>query len=173
MAKADRWSGFFWIFFGLFTSYESYRLGLGSLYQPGPGFLFFWTGIVVALLALVVVVKAFMAAPEEAGEGLFKKASVAKVVFVLLALFLYAVLIERIGFIIVTLLLFLFLLSSILSNQPGKISSMRYEFIVYALFRNFALVHTKDAVRSRENVKLMCNENSRFVCHDSTNAFLE
>jgi len=113
MAKADRLSGLFWCFFSIFISYESYRLGLGTVYQPGPGFLFFWTGIVVALLALVVVVKSFMAGPEEAQERLFTKGSVAKVVYVLLALFLYAVLIEPIGFIIVTLLLFLFLLGVI------------------------------------------------------------
>jgi len=110
MASTDRWSGFFWFFFGTFTSYESYRLGLGTVYEPGPGFLFFWTGVVVAILALVVVIKAFRAELEQGQEPLFTKASALKAVFVLLALFLYGAFIEQIGFIIATLMLFLFLL---------------------------------------------------------------
>jgi len=110
MAWTDRWSGFFWLFFGIFTSYESYRLGLGTVYEPGPGFLFFWTGIVVAILALVVVIKAFRAKLEQGPEPLFTPASALKVVSVLLALFLYGAFIEQIGFIIATLMLFLFLL---------------------------------------------------------------
>ncbi len=114
MGKADRISGLFWLLFSLFISYESYRMGLGSVYQPGPGFLFFWTGIVVALLAVAVIVRSFGAQPaEKKEEEAAGKRYAVKIVLVLVALFLYALLIEWLGFLIVTLLLFMFLLGII------------------------------------------------------------
>ncbi|HUJ90075.1 MAG TPA: tripartite tricarboxylate transporter TctB family protein [Syntrophorhabdales bacterium] len=114
MGKSDRVSGSFWFLFCLFIIYESYRLGLGNLYEPGPGFLFFWAGIVVAILALVIVLKSFRAQPaEEVKEAPTGRRTTTKVVLVLIALFLYAVLMEYLGFFIVTLLLFMFLLAVI------------------------------------------------------------
>jgi len=114
MGKSDRVSGSFWFLFCLFIIYESYRLGLGNLYEPGPGFLFFWAGIVVAILALIVVLQSFRAQPaEEVKEAPTGRRTTTKVVLVLIALFLYAVLMEYLGFFIVTLLLFMFLLAVI------------------------------------------------------------
>jgi putative tricarboxylic transport membrane protein len=114
MGKTDRISGGFWFLFSLFVSYESYRLGLGNLYQPGPGFLFFWTGIAVAIMALVIILQSFRAYPEEEAKvEPTGKRTTTKVVLVLVALFLYAVLMEYLGFFIVTFLLFIFLLAVI------------------------------------------------------------
>ena len=114
MSKSDRASGSFWFLFCLFIIYESYKLGLGNLYQPGPGFLFFWAGIVVAIMALIVVLKSFGAQPAgEAQEAPTGKRTATKVILVLVALFLYAVLMEWLGFFIVTFLLFMFLLAVI------------------------------------------------------------
>ena len=114
MGKADRISGLFWLIFSLFFSYSAYHLGMGSLRQPGPGFFFFWAGVVVALLALSVIVKSFRKkAPDGEKGSIFGKSNVGKVCFVVISLFLYALLMERLGFPIVTLLLFLFLLGVI------------------------------------------------------------
>ena len=114
MGKLDRISGSFWFLFSLFISYESYKLGLGTLYQPGPGFLFFWTGLIVATLALVIIIlSARKPSPDEATDQVFEKMNVTKVVLVLIALFVYALLMEWLGFFIVTLLLFVFLLGVI------------------------------------------------------------
>ncbi|HVN25120.1 MAG TPA: tripartite tricarboxylate transporter TctB family protein [Syntrophorhabdales bacterium] len=114
MGKSDRVSGSFWFLFCLFIIYQSYKLGLGNVYQPGPGFLFFWTGIVVAIMALVVVAQSFRVKPqEEAAEAPAGKRTVTKVILVLVALFIYAALMEYLGFFIVTLLLFFFLLKVI------------------------------------------------------------
>ena len=114
MGKADRISGVFWFLFSLFVSYVSYRLGLGSVYQPGPGFFFFWTGIVVAMLSLTVILRSFgKQAPDEKKEAATGKRQITKIALVLLSLFLYAVVMEWLGFLIVTLLLFIFLLGVI------------------------------------------------------------
>jgi putative tricarboxylic transport membrane protein len=114
MGKSDRISGSFWFLFSVFISYESYKLGLGSLHQPGPGFLFFWTGIIVASLALLIITMSLRnPSPDEVPEQAFGRANVRKVVLVLISLFVYALLMEWLGFFIVTLLLFILLLGVI------------------------------------------------------------
>ncbi|MDI7259365.1 MAG: tripartite tricarboxylate transporter TctB family protein [Thermodesulfobacteriota bacterium] len=111
MGKADRISGAFWFLFSLFISYESYKLGLGTVRQPGPGFLFFWTGIVIAILSLIVILISLKKQSEgELRESVFARSNMTKLLLVLGSLFLYALLIEWLGFLIVTLLLFIFLL---------------------------------------------------------------
>jgi putative tricarboxylic transport membrane protein len=88
---------------------------MGSLHEPGPGFVFFWTAVVVGLLSLAVVVQSFVGkAVEGENEGrIFTKAGARKVIFVIIALFLYALLLEWVGFLIMTLLLLVFLLKAI------------------------------------------------------------
>ena len=121
--KADPVSGLFWLIFSVFVSYESYKLGLGTLHQPGPGFLFFWTGIVTAILSLIVIVISLRKrSPEEAQEPIVGKRNVTKIILVLISLFLYAYLMERLGFLIVTLLFFIVLL--------GVIEKKRWLFAV-------------------------------------------
>jgi putative tricarboxylic transport membrane protein len=112
--KADPVSGLFWLVFSMFVSYESYKLGLGTLHQPGPGFLFFWTSIVTAILSVTVVVISLRRRPsEEAQRPTFGRKNVTKIALVLISLLLYALLMEWLGFLIVTLVFFIFLLVAI------------------------------------------------------------
>jgi hypothetical protein len=114
MGRADIISGAFWFVFSAFSGYLSYELGLGILRQPGPGFFFFWTSIVTAVLSLIVMVRGFkMETGEAATEPIIRRGSIVKVGLVLAALFIYAALVEQIGFIILTFLLFVFLLALI------------------------------------------------------------
>jgi phosphatidylglycerophosphate synthase len=84
---------------------------MGTLHKPGPGFLFFWVNIVLAIMSLVVLIRAWA---RKKGEGpqpaIFGRQNVSKIIFVLISLFLYALLMETVGFVPVTLLLFVFLL---------------------------------------------------------------
>jgi putative tricarboxylic transport membrane protein len=123
MGKADRISGIFWLIFSLFISFESYKLGLGALNKPGPGFLFFWTGVVIGILSVTIILRSIgKRSLDEAKESISGKLNVTKIVLVLLSLFLYALLMEWLGFLIVTLLLFIFLL--------GVIEKKRWWFAV-------------------------------------------
>jgi putative tricarboxylic transport membrane protein len=123
MSKADRISGIFWLLFSVFISIGSYRLGLGSLHQPGPGFLFFWTAAAMGILSIAVIVRAWAGRKaEEPGGPIFGRENVLKIILVLLALFLYAFFMETLGFIPITLLLFIFLL--------GMIEKKRWSFAV-------------------------------------------
>jgi hypothetical protein len=111
MAKADRISGIFWLLFSILVSTESYRLGLGSLRKPGPGFFFFWTGMFLGLLSLIVILRSSGTRKPPEDQGAFSgKVNLAKIILVLVGLFLYALLMETLGFLIVSFFLFLFLL---------------------------------------------------------------
>jgi len=111
MIKADRISGSFWLIFALIVIIESYRLGLGTLHRPGPGFVFFWAGIFLGILSLVTVFRAWGSRKGEEPEMLtLGKQNTMKIVLVLISVFLYAIFMEKLGFILVTLLLLIFLL---------------------------------------------------------------
>jgi putative tricarboxylic transport membrane protein len=111
MNKADKISGIFWLVFALIVIIESRRMGLGTLHRPGPGFLFFWAGILLAIMSLIILIRAWIT-QQEAGAGgfIFAGQNLAKIALVLISVFLYVLLMESLGFIVVTLLLFLFLL---------------------------------------------------------------
>jgi putative tricarboxylic transport membrane protein len=114
MGRADRISGIFWLCFAILVTIESYRLGLGTLHKPGPGFLFFWTSIFLGIMALIVLIRAWVGKKTgEPEESIFGKQNTRKIIFVLISLFLYAIFMETVGFIPVTLLLFIFLLGMI------------------------------------------------------------
>jgi len=114
MGRADRMSGVFWLCFAIFISIESYRLGLGTLHRPGPGFLFFWTSIALGLMSIVILIRAWRS--KKAGEAeasIFGRQNILKIILVLISVFLYAIFMETVGFILITLLLFIFLLGII------------------------------------------------------------
>lgn len=124
MSKADRISGVFWLLFAIFVSIESKHLGLGTLHKPGPGFLFFWTGIALGIMSLVILIRAWVSIRRrELKESIFGKQNILKIILVLISLFLYALIMETVGFILVTLLLFIFLL--------GIIEKKRWFFTVF------------------------------------------
>ena len=45
--RAEFWGGLFWLAFGVFITWQGWLLDLGSLREPGSGFVFFWLGLVV------------------------------------------------------------------------------------------------------------------------------
>lgn len=111
MGRADRISGFFWLIFSLIIIFKSYRLGLGKIVEPGPGFLFFWAGIVLGILSLSIIFSSFdRKKAEQPSKPIFGEIHYRKIVLVLAAVFLYALLIENLGFILVTVFLFGFIL---------------------------------------------------------------
>ncbi len=111
MGKAERISSVFWLCFGLVACIESYRAGLGTLHMPGPGFLFFWSGVVLCLMSLIILIPAWAGRKnEKVGETIFGEKFPRKVVLVPASILVYAILMEPLGFIPATLLLFLFIL---------------------------------------------------------------
>jgi putative tricarboxylic transport membrane protein len=114
MKKRDVWSSILWLAFGLMLCVESYRLGMGTLHNPGPGLYPLGIGLVTVLFSLIIMASSFLtergeALPEE-GEG---KANRKDIVLVIITLFLYALILEHVGFVLSTLLFIVFILKII------------------------------------------------------------
>ena len=101
-------SAIFWLAVGILVCYGATRLGLGSVTEPGAGFIFFWSGLILVILSLIVLADSVRGA-EDAVQGMGEM-NWAKITLVLLSLLLYALFLERLGFVITTFVLLSFLL---------------------------------------------------------------
>jgi len=108
--KIGQWSGLVWLFFAVFIVVESFRLPLGSWRDPGAGFLPLWSGILLALLALIDYGQSRREEESPGEKGEAHGGGSRKFLWVVAALFGYAVLLEILGFILTTFLLLLILL---------------------------------------------------------------
>lgn len=111
MEKYDRMTSLFLVFLSILICILSTRLpvGLGTLRDPGPAFLPFWSGVVMGLLSLVLFFRSIRRRIEEKGESWFPKEHWVSLVLVLAALAAYAVVLDSLGFLIDTFLLMFFL----------------------------------------------------------------
>jgi putative tricarboxylic transport membrane protein len=112
--KRDIISSLFWMAMGIGVCYGGYNLDLGTLHDPGSGFMFFWVGIIMIGLSLGILIRA-MKETAVAGElkilwtGIRGK----KVISILVALLLYAYVFVPLGFILSTILLLIFLFKAV------------------------------------------------------------
>jgi putative tricarboxylic transport membrane protein len=113
MKKLDRWSSLFWLAIAIAVCIRSYLLGLGSLHNPGPGFLFFWCGVILAGLSLLVLWPALKGPKEENEDKIFRNVNWWKIAAVVLGLTVYGMIFEWAGFLVSTALFIGFLLLSI------------------------------------------------------------
>jgi putative tricarboxylic transport membrane protein len=103
----------FWLLLSLYSSIESYHLGLSAANRPGPGFfpLIAAAGIgVIAALRLIGSVRAGVSA-ENSHLGIGGEAKL--VLYVIAGMTAYAFLLEPLGFFLCTLLLVAFYLKVI------------------------------------------------------------
>ena len=108
----------FWVALGILLCYGATRLGVGSATEPGSGFIFFWSGLILVVLSLIAFAESWRHGEEVIpGTGALHWR---KIAFVLVALLLYALLLERLGFVSTTFLLLSFLLGLIEDIQWGK-----------------------------------------------------
>ena len=105
--NTDRVSSLFWLAVGLMAVYGSIQLGLGRLQEPGSGLLAFLAACFVCLMALIVFFQSFFR-----GKGLQVKISTLwkgvqwhRPVFIGLLLAVYALALERMGFLLTTFII--------------------------------------------------------------------
>ncbi|MBI3107744.1 MAG: tripartite tricarboxylate transporter TctB family protein [Candidatus Rokubacteria bacterium] len=100
MAVRDRLTAVILIVFTLAVIWQARRIPLGTLALPGPGFLPVAAATLLGVLALALLVDtAVRRADESAGGG----AGAARTpVFVMVALVLYALVLERVGYLAAT-----------------------------------------------------------------------
>jgi putative tricarboxylic transport membrane protein len=106
--RLDAVSAVFWFALALVICYRSTLLGVGSANEPGSGFIFFWSGVIMALLALIILAGSLRDSGDEARALIDIRWR--KVSLVLAALVLYALGLEKFGFVLTTFALLSFLL---------------------------------------------------------------
>ena len=119
MEKANQFSSVFWLILGLAITFGSYKMGLGTLNRPGPGFLPFWCGGILVGLSLLVFVKGMLSPRGAVGmfQLLWGGTRWYKGVYVVAVLLTYNFTFAYLGFILSTVLLLLFLFKAI---EPQK-----------------------------------------------------
>jgi putative tricarboxylic transport membrane protein len=147
MGRADQFSSLFWFVLGLAVLFPSYRLGLGTLTSPGPGFLPFWCGLILSALSLGVFFhRLFTPSGGESQEirKLWGGVRWVRGVFVVAALLVYTLVFSSLGYLLSTLALLLFLFKTIEPQRwavavGGAVLASLISFIVFALWLDVQL----------------------------------
>jgi putative tricarboxylic transport membrane protein len=127
------------IFFNLFSLlaiFGGYKLGLGKIENPGPGFFPFWAGIFLLIISFQLLIKTtIMQVKDDAKVWAHIKWN--KIVVTLLSLIVYALVFNWLGFVLSTFLLMLVLFKLV---DPQKlvlplISSLLTVGVAYVVFK--------------------------------------
>lgn len=112
MKKADQWTGLFLLILSALICGGSLRLPYGSVHNPGPGFFPLWLGIILGAMSIGLILKTTRQreGARMMRELLAEKFRWGKVISVIIALLLYGLLMDSLGFLIVTFLFMAFLL---------------------------------------------------------------
>jgi putative tricarboxylic transport membrane protein len=130
----------FWLGLSLFVMTFSLRLGLRGFHNPGPGLAPFVLGLLLLLISLYVLITSLVKkgrGDETPGEGQ-SRTNYGKIGLVLVALFAYSFLLERLGFLITTWI-FLFLLFRSMGNRwmttlVASTSTVLATYLVFTFF---------------------------------------
>ena len=111
----------FWLIIGVYTAVNAYRLGLGRLREPGPGFIFFLAALILVFLSAIDLGTSFIGKSkidkDKKDEPIWLGVRWQKVLFVLAGLSLYTYVFNFLGFLLSTFLLMIFLFKAV---EPTK-----------------------------------------------------
>jgi putative tricarboxylic transport membrane protein len=109
----------FWLLFSLLTCVEAYRLRLGTINNPGPGFFPFSAGLIMLIVSLAALFQS--TAGRKKAEKTTPQEPVRwwNIVIILAAITAYAFSLEKIGFLINTFL-FICLMLKVVEPQTWK-----------------------------------------------------
>jgi putative tricarboxylic transport membrane protein len=99
-----KYPALFLLFFSIYVCVVSWRLGLGSLHKPGSGFMPFWSAVLIAILAVILLVQEIRSARTAAQEERREKPNWKSIGLTLLFFLAYILLLEYVGFVVGTVL---------------------------------------------------------------------
>ena len=97
-----------WFLFSVIVALASWSIDLGTLHAPGPGFLTFYTAVLLGFLSLISVFQSWKGRSKRV-ESSWKWSSLWKTGLLLAVLFFYAGIFNTMGFLAATFILLLFL----------------------------------------------------------------
>jgi len=114
MARFDRIFSFIWIALGVFQCAESCSLGLGSFMEPGTGFMPFVMGVVTIGLAIALFLESYFEMRKNPARkiSLWSDVYWKRVVYITVIMLAYAILLPKLGYLLDTFLMMVFLLKS-------------------------------------------------------------
>ena len=137
MGKIDQVGLAFWFIVGIAVVYLSYRLDLGQLRHPGPGFLPFWCGVILCGLSLFCFINGKRSGSVDISiRQPWKGKLWSKSVYIVMALLIFLFTFETLGFIISTIIT-MFLLHIIVSQRNWLIAlseAILTSFVSYIVF---------------------------------------
>jgi hypothetical protein len=138
MKRHDQMSSLVWLAFAIYICIESSRLSFGSFHNPGPGFLPLLVGIFLGIFSIIAFLQTSLSkGAEEMTQSWYPEKRWKKLIWVLVALFAYAICLETLGFLISTFLLLVFLFHSGMEPKRWVVAiggSAIASFSSYAVF---------------------------------------
>ena len=136
MKTLDQTSSLFWLLVSIAVFVESLRLGIGDLHNPGRGFLTFGASGILGILALVLLLQASLREKESERASLFAGKMWARILFVLIVLWLYAWAMPTVGYLTGTFFLMLLLFWVLEKKKIGWVfvSSALSTLLTYVVF---------------------------------------
>jgi len=139
MITNDRLSSIFWFLMGLYVCFHAYKLGLGKLHEPGPGFIFILAGVLLSILSIINLLGTFFKKVKENGtlKRLWSGLKWKRVFIVLIGLCAYIFFFNLLGFLLSTflLLIFLFRIGESVKWWIAILTALITVSISYALFK--------------------------------------
>jgi len=135
----NRIAGIFFLGIGIFFSLYSRSVEIGTWNEPGPGFLPFWAGITLSIMAAFLLIGSFKGRGPLRPSFFPEAASWKRVLMTFLALIAYNFLLTPLGFFLTTLLFIGFLLRFIFPQTIPRTLIVAFASAIVArlLFINF------------------------------------
>ncbi|MHC4049746.1 tripartite tricarboxylate transporter TctB family protein [Bradyrhizobium sp. 25ACV] len=107
--NSELWSGLIALGLGIFVIRSGLKLKLGTIHDPGPGFVLFYTGILICAFAATIIVAAITEGGPTFGSR-WKDARWARPVIVIACLTGFAIALDLLGFLLAAIPLTLLLM---------------------------------------------------------------
>ena len=136
MKSNDRGTGLFWLALSIAVFTESLRLGVGTVRNPGMGFMALGASGLLGILSLLLFLQTFLRKEEAKTSSLFSGTLWKRVLLVLIALLIYSRLLPVAGYLISTFLLMSFLFWIVRGQKWWwvLISSFLTTLVTYVVF---------------------------------------
>ena len=130
-------AGIFWLCLGILFSLWATSYNIGSITQPGPGFLPLILGILIAVFALIILAQGWKADPaKEKAVSFSLPAGWKKIAYVILVLLFTAFAFEKVGYLITVFLLIALLMlgKGLRSLRKAILTALLTALGVYLVF---------------------------------------
>jgi putative tricarboxylic transport membrane protein len=109
----EKWGGLVWLTVGIVLCVGAFRLSLGTFRNPGPGFLPFITGAILAVLSFIVLLQSWRTekTKQKTPPFFINKEKAWKAALTLIALLVYSIGMDYLGFLVSTTIFLAFLFS--------------------------------------------------------------